>query len=86
MHAKRSDVFELVGAEDLVDARETDRDPRKNPHPGDILAVDGDVREVLDRIGDRVEYGFPRRAASRWLPLIRWQAWARLAVVQKVGG
>lgn len=57
------------------------RDPCMDPQPGDALAVLGDVRLVLDRVGDRVEYGFPRRAASRWLPLVRWQAWARNAQV-----
>jgi len=60
------------------------RDPRTDPQPGDVLVVDRDVREVLDRVQDSIEYGFPNRAATRWLPLIRWQAWARLADVKKV--
>jgi len=48
------------------------------------VAVDRDVREVIDRVQDSIEYGFPNRFASRWLPLIRWQAWARLGDVKKV--
>lgn len=59
------------------------RDPRIDPRRGDVLQVDRDVREVLDRVQDSIEYGFPNRAATRWLPLIRWQAWARLAEVKK---
>jgi hypothetical protein len=42
------------------------------------------VREVFDRVGDRIEYSFPGKSATRWLPLIRWQAWARTAEVRKV--
>lgn len=61
------------------------RDPRKDPQRGDILVVDGDVREVVDRVQDSIQYGFPNRAGTRWLPLIQWQAWARLADVRKVG-
>jgi len=60
------------------------RDPRIDPQPGDVLVVDRDQREVLDRVQDSIEYGFPNRAASRWLPLIRWQVWARHAEVRKV--
>jgi hypothetical protein len=61
-----------------------DRDPRIDPQPGDILVVDRESREVIDRVQDSIEYGFPSRAATRWLPLIRWQTWARLADVRKV--
>jgi len=79
-------AFELVedapGVETISPRRQ--RDPRLDPQPGDILVVDRDQREVLDRVQDSIEYGFPNRAASRWLPLIRWQAWARLADVRKV--
>lgn len=65
-------------------AARANRDPRVDPQPGDIVAVDRDVREVIDRVQDSIEYGFPNRFASRWLPLIRWQAWARLGDVKKV--
>lgn len=60
------------------------RDPCIDPQPGDVLAVDRDVREVVDRFGNTVQYGFPGRAATRGLSLIGWQAWARLADVRKV--
>ena len=60
------------------------RNPRQNPQPGDVLAVGEDVREVIDRIANSIEYGFPRRAASRRLTLIKWQLWARNAEVRKV--
>lgn len=71
------------GQETVSDHRQA-RDPRIDPQPGDVLVVDRDQREVLDRVQDSIEYGFPNRAASRWLPLIRWQAWARRAEVKKV--
>lgn len=60
------------------------RDPRRNPQPGDVLAHGRDVREVFARVGQRVEYGFPRKAATRWLDLLGWQAWARDAEVLQV--
>ena len=81
MHADRDLVLDGGVQESVGCAR---RDPCVDPQPGDVLAVGTDVREVLDRVGDRVEYGFPRRAASRWLPLIRWQVWARNADAHKV--
>lgn len=88
MHADRSEVFELMGAEGFAEAatRETDptRDPRTDPQPGDILAVGTDVREVYQVAHGSVEYGFPGKTASRWLHAIRWQVWARTAVVRKV--
>lgn len=86
MHA---DVFELVGADGFAEvcereAAESRRDPRTHPQPGDVLAVGNDVREVFQIIHGSVEYGFPGKAASRWLPVIRWQVWARNADVRKV--
>lgn len=82
MHA---DALVLDGG---MDGNETvspvSRDPRMDPQPGDVLAVGNDVREVWERVGGNVEYGFPRRAATRWLPLMRWQTWARHADVRKV--
>lgn len=60
------------------------RDPREDPQPDDVLAVGGDVRVVWDRVGGSVEYGFPGKSATRWLTLIQWQRWARLAEVRKV--
>lgn len=59
------------------------RDPRVDPQPGDVLAVEDDVREVWERIGSSVEYGFPRKSATRWLSLMQWQRWARDADVRK---
>jgi hypothetical protein len=70
--------------DDLCSACDGDRDPSQNPQPGDVLAKGDDVREVFDRVGDRIEYSFPGKSATRWLPLIRWQAWARTAEVRKV--
>lgn len=82
MHAD-AEAFALTEHEGFADAdaRDAAHDPRMDPQPGDVLGVDKDVREVIDRVGDRVEYGFPRRAATRWLTLIRWQVWARHAEV-----
>lgn len=83
MHAE---AFMLDGGtpgEETVTSRR-ERDPRTDPQPGDILVVDRDSREVIDRVQDSIEYGFPNRCASRWIPLIRWQTWARLAEVKKV--
>lgn len=60
------------------------RDPRKTPHPGDILRAGTDQREVVDVMEGRVEYGFPGRAATRWLSKFEWQRWARNADVVKV--
>ena len=73
-------------AADLCSACDVDfgvRNPRQNPQPGDVLAIGADVREVWDRVGVSIEYGFPGKAATRWLPLIRWQVWARFAEVRK---
>lgn len=77
------DGFALTGQRD-VEAATADplRDPRRDPQPGDVLAVGADVREVWDRVGDRIQYGFPGKSATRWLPLIRWQTWARTADVR----
>lgn len=58
------------------------RDPREDPQPGDVLAVGNDAREVWERVGGNVEYGFPGKSATRWLPLIRWHTWARNAEVR----
>lgn len=60
-----------------------ERDPRKDPRVGDMLAVGRDVREVVGRIQDSIEYGFPNRSATRYLPLMMWQVWARKADVRK---
>ena|SRR5690348_7929355 len=60
------------------------RDPSQNPQPGDVLAKGDDMREVWDRVGDRIEHGFPGKSATRWLSLIQWRAWARTAEVRKV--
>lgn len=60
------------------------RDPRRDPRPGDVLAVGDDVREVITSIDSHIEYGFPGKAATRWLDSIRWQIWARNADVRKV--
>ncbi len=60
------------------------RDPRLNPEPGDVLRVGAEEREVVDVRDNRVEYGFPNRAATRWLSLVAWQVWARHADVVKV--
>lgn len=60
------------------------RDPRTDPQPGDVVACDNDAREVWDRIDNSIEYGFPGKSATRWLSLIQWQRWARLADVKKV--
>lgn len=84
MHADRGEVFDLIGSEGFAEASARERDPRIDPQSGDVLAVGTDVREVWDVAHGQVEYGFPRRAANRWLPLIRWQAWARNAEVRKV--
>lgn len=62
----------------------SDRDPREDPRLGDVLSVDGDVREVLRCRDGRVEYGFPGKAATRSIPRILWTAWARKADVEKV--
>lgn len=78
-----ADLFDRV-VERAECTREPLRDPRKDPQPGDILRVRGDQREVVDRMQDRIEYGFPNRAASRWIALWQWQAWARTAEVVKV--
>lgn len=81
MHA---DAFELDSEAAEPQARDPNRDPREDPQPGDVLAVGDDVREVIDRVQGSIEYGFPNRAATRWLALIRWQVWARHAEVRKV--
>lgn len=81
MHADHAEAFALTEHEGFTDAQSAAHDPRMDPQPGDVLAVDKDTRQVIDRVGDRVEYGFPRRAATRWLTLIRWQVWARNAEV-----
>lgn len=65
-------------------AEEPDRDPTTTPEPGDVLCVGADQREVVDVMGDRIEYGFPGRAAKCWLSLFEWQRWARKADVVKV--
>jgi hypothetical protein len=82
MHAEALVMDGGMDGTESVSSRE--RDPRVDPQPGDVLALDRDVRQVIDRVQDSIEYGFPSRAATRWLPLIRWQAWARLADVKKV--
>lgn len=82
MHADL-ESFSLDGDAVQSVSRASTRDPRVDPQPGDVLAVGDDVREVQDRIGGTVEYGFPKRAAVRMLPLIRWQSWARRADVRK---
>lgn len=89
MHADIDEGFMLRGeidvARDTVAYRgEPARDPRTDPQPGDVLAVDGDVREVLQVAHGSVEYGFPGKSATRWLHAIRWQVWARNAEVRKV--
>jgi hypothetical protein len=92
MHADtarvRTDNFELDGSvgcgPEPTDAAKTNRDPRKDPQPGDVLAIGNDVREVWKRVNGQIEYIFPRKDASRWLSLIQWQAWARNAEVRKV--
>lgn len=83
MHA---DAFVLDGrtsGTETVSSRDN-RDPRIDPQAGDVLAIDGDVREVLQVAHGSVEYGFPGKAATRWLHAIRWQVWARNADVRKV--
>lgn len=78
------EAFELVAYRDVAAAAaRPDRDPRVDPQPGDVLAVGDDVREVWERLDGSVEYGFPKKSATRWLPLIRWQSWARNADVRK---
>ena len=83
MHADHAFVLDggMPGEESVSSRRE--RDPRMDPQPGDILVVDRDQREVIDRVQDSIEYGFPNRCASRWITLIRWQVWARHAEVKK---
>lgn len=83
MHA---DPFELSPPEerDVWRQREPNRDPRRKPQPGDVFAVGADVREVLQCWHGRIEYGFPGKAATRSMPRILWDAWARNADVQKV--
>lgn len=78
-------AFALTHEPDTAEpARDGARDPRRNPQPGDVLAAGVDVREVFTRLGSRVEYGFPRKSATRWLDLLGWQAWARNADVRSV--
>lgn len=60
------------------------RDPRTDPQPGDVLAIDGDVREVLQCWHGRIEYGFPGKAATRSMPRVLWDVWARNAEVRRV--
>jgi hypothetical protein len=83
-----ADHFELNASSDYglepTNAASINRDPRTDPQPGDVLAIGDDVREVITAIGSHVEYGFPGKAATRWLDSIRWMLWARNADVQKV--
>ena len=81
---KTGEIWKCTHCGEIYRVKLGERDPRVDPQPGDILVVDRDQREVLDRVQDSIEYGFPNRAASRWLPLIRWQVWARNADVKKV--
>ena len=53
-----------------------DRDPRIDPHAGDVVHGNGQVRRVMAREGDHVrcaagEYDFRMR-------LDNWQKWCRL--------
>lgn len=84
MHADAVFVLDgdMSGTETVSSNR--GRDPRVDPQPGDVLVCGSDAREVWERIGGSVEYGFPGKAATRWLSLIQWQRWARLADVKKV--
>lgn len=82
MHAEALVLDGSMDASESVASAQ--RDPCIDPQPGDVLAVGNDVREVQDRLGGSVQYGFPRRAATRTLSLLGWQAWARLADVRKV--
>lgn len=65
------------------DAALPPRDPRADPHPGDVLAVRNDVRVVLVQVGGCVQYGFPYRVATRWLTLGQWRQWAKGAQVRQ---
>lgn len=78
------DIDRMAAGQFDAEAELPVRDPRMDPQPGDVLAVGSDVREVWDRVDGRIEYGFPGKAATRWLTLILWQTWARHADVQKV--
>ena len=86
MHADQAFELEPVTAEAAFeDSLRNNRDPRKDPQSGDVLAIGTDVREVWDRVTGRIEYGFPGKLATRFLSLIQWQVWARNADVRKVG-
>lgn len=81
---KTGEIWKCSHCREVIRIHLGARDPRVDPQPGDVLAAGSDVREVFERISGRIEYGFPKRAASRWLSLIQWQRWARDADVKKV--
>lgn len=77
-------TLNLTSPDDRELTPHSKRDPRTNPQPGDILGAGSEQREVVDVRDGRVEYGFPNRAATRWLSKFEWQRWARHADVVKV--
>jgi len=92
MHADQAFELEPVTAEAAFeDSLRNNRDPRKDPQPGDVLAIGTDVREVWERIAlhgpdkpTTVQYGFPGKSATRYMRIDMWRVWARNAEVKKV--